>query len=513
MIMVMGTDTLSLAVLLAAIAVIILLLFFFPTHLRRRQPNPPPGPKPWPIIGNLNLIGSLPHRSIHSLSQQYGPLIQVYYGSVPVVVASSVSMAKQLLKTHDHNFASRPKNAAGKHTFFNYSAMTWSSYGPYWRFLRKLYLTELFTPKRLDLYEKIRMEEMGLLLWKIYDLSGKEIRLKTHLWNANLSFVSRIVMGKKFSDEPVEALEELKKMFEELFFLNGVLDIGDVFPWLGFLDLKGYVKQMKDLGKRFDGFLEKVIYEHEMRRRGVEILVENDMVDVLMRLADDPNLEVKLDRTALKGITLELLAGSTESSIVSVEWAISLLLKNPEIFKKATEELDRVVGRERWVEEKDIPHLPYIDSIMKETMRIHPVSPLLTPHQAQEDCEVAGYTILAGTRVHVSTWTIGKDPTLWDAPHEFRPERFIGKAIEVKGRDFELLPFGSGRRMCPGYALGLKMIQSYLANLIHGFLWKLPGEMQPQDLNMDEVYGLSAPKKIPLFAMAEPRLPPHLYCS
>ncbi|XP_043705492.1 flavonoid 3'-monooxygenase CYP75B137-like [Telopea speciosissima] len=272
----------------------------------RRQRNPPPGPKPWPIIGNVNLIGPLPHRSIHSLSQQYGPLIQLRFGSVPVVVASSVSMAK-LLQNHVLNFASRPKTAAGKHTAYNYSAMIRSSHGPYWRYLRKIYLTELFTPKRLDFHEKIRMEETGLLLRRIHDSSGKKIRLKTHLWNANLSFVSQIVMGKKFSNEPATALEELKKMFEELLFLNGVLDIGDCFPWLGFLDLKGYVKQMKDLGKRFDGFLEKVICEHQMRRKDVEILGENDMIDVLLRLADDPNLEVKIDRTALNGISLAIV--------------------------------------------------------------------------------------------------------------------------------------------------------------------------------------------------------------
>ncbi|KAJ4963544.1 hypothetical protein NE237_023483 [Protea cynaroides] len=318
--MVMDINTLSWAVNTTALLATIILIFFFSTHIGRRQSNPPPGPKPWPIIGNLNLIGPLPHRSIHSLSQQYGPLIQFHIGSVPVVVASSISMAKELLRTHDHSFASRPRTAAGKHTFFNYSAMTWSSYGPYWRYLRKIYLTELFIPKRLDLYEKIRIEEMGLLLKRIYASSGKGIILKTYLWNANLSFVSRIVMGKKFSDEPVETLEELKKMFEELFFLNGVLEIGDCIPWLGFLDLKGYVKQMKELGKRFDGFLEKVISEHEIRRRGVEILEEKDMVDVLLRLADEPNLEVKLDRTALKGITLELLAGATESSIVSASY-------------------------------------------------------------------------------------------------------------------------------------------------------------------------------------------------
>ncbi|XP_042507964.1 trimethyltridecatetraene synthase-like [Macadamia integrifolia] len=507
-----GTPSWSLltSVLLAALT---LITFFFSAHLRRRRPNPPPGPKPWPIIGNLNLIGPLPHRSIHSLSQQYGPLIQIRFGPIPVVIASSVPMAKQLLKIHDQSFASRPRTTAGKHTMFNYTSMTWSSYGPFWRLLRKIYLTELFTPKRLESYEKIRIEEMGFLLKGIYSSSGKEITVKTHLWNANLSFISRIVMGKKFSDKPIVALEEFKKMFEELFFLNGVMEIGDYFPWLGFLDLKGYVKQMKVLGKRFDGLLEEVIGEHEMRRRSVEDLGEKDMVDVLLRLADDPNLEVKLDRTALKGITLDLLAGGTESSVVSVEWALSELLKNPETLRRATEELDRVVGRERWVKEDDIPHLQYMDAIVKETMRLHPVSPLLTPHQAQEDCEVEGYTIQAGTRVHVSTWTIGRDPMLWDAPEEFRPERFIGKAIDVRGHDFELLPFGSGRRMCPGYVLGLKIIQSYLANIIHGFLWKLPDEMHLKDLDMDEVYGLSTPKKIPLVAIAEPRLPAHLYCG
>ncbi|KAJ4965850.1 hypothetical protein NE237_017699 [Protea cynaroides] len=510
----MEIDTLSWPLLTYALLAVLTLIFFFSAHLRRRRsyPPPPPGPKLWPIIGNLNLIGPLPHRSIHTLSQQYGPLIQLRFGSIPVVIASSVSMAKQLLKTHDQSFATRPKTAAGKHTMFNYNSMTWSSYGPFWRFLRKIYLTELFSPKRLESYEKIRIEEMGFLLKGIYASSGKEITVRTHLWNANLSFISRIVMGKKFSDKPVAALEEFKQLFVELFFLNGVMDLGDCFPWLGFLDLKGYVKQMKVLGRKFDWFLEDVIREHEMRR-SVEDWEEKDMVDVLLRLADDSNLEVKLDRTALKGITQELLAGGSESSVVTVEWALSELLKNPETLNKATEELDRVVGRERWIEEKDIPHLPYIDAIVKETMRLHPVSTLLTPHQAQEDCEVAGYTIKEGTRVHVSTWTIGRDPMLWDAPEDFRPERFFGKVIDVKGHDFELLPFGSGRRMCPGYVLGLKIIQSFLANIIHGFQWKLPEEMQPKDLNMDEVYGLSTPKKIPIVAIAEPRLPAHLYCG
>lgn len=196
---------------------------------------------------------------------------------------------------------------------------------------------------------------------------------------------------------------------------------------------------------------------------------------------------------------------------MTVEWAISELLKRPELFDKAIEELDRVIGKDRWVQEKDIKNLPYIESIVKETMRMHPVAPMLVPRCTREDCKVAGYDVPAGTRVLVSVWTIGRDPGLWENPNEFIPDRFIGKNIDVRGHDFELLPFGSGRRMCPGYSLGLKVIQATLANLLHGFKWSLPGKMKPEDLNMEEIFGLSTPKKFPLEAIAEPRLSLHLY--
>lgn len=206
-----------------------------------------------------------------------------------------------------------------------------------------------------------------------------------------------------------------------------------------------------------------------------------------------------------------MIAGGTESSAVIAEWALAELLKKPEIFEKATDELDRVIGRNRWVEEKDIPNLPYINAIMKETMRLHPVSPLLVPRLAREDIKIAGYDIPKGTRVMVNVWTIGRDPSLWDKPNEFFPERFIGRKIDIEGQNFELIPFGAGKRICVGYPLGLKIIELSVANLLHGFKWKLPGNMNKEDLDMEEIFALSTPKKIPLVAVVEPRLPPHLY--
>ncbi|GAB4850034.1 hypothetical protein Ancab_029332 [Ancistrocladus abbreviatus] len=459
-----------------------LALLLLSTRLRRcRKLNLPPGPKPWPIIGNFNLIGPLPHRSVHQLSQKYGPVIMLRFGSHPVLVASSVETARLILKTHDVSFASRPKTAAGKYTTYNYSDITWSPYGPYWRQARKMCLTELFSAKRLQSLEYIRIEETNSLLKGLFNMMGKPILLKDHLTNVSLNVISRMVLGKRYLDEEIEDSivrpEEFKKMLDELFLLNGVLNIGDWITYLGFLDLQGYVKRMKVLAKKFDRFLEHVLDEHnERRRRENEGWVAKDMVDVLLELADDPNLEVKLQIHGVKAFTQDLIAGGTESSAVTVEWAISELLRDPAVVTRVLEELDQVIGRERWVEEKDIPNLPYLRAIVKETMRLHPVAPFLVPRIAREDIQIVGYDIPEGTRVLVNTWTIQRDPTIYENPEEFRPERFIGKAIDVKGHDFELLPFGSGRRMCPGYSLGLKVIELSLLIFCMDFHGSCPGK-------------------------------------
>ncbi|OEL19400.1 Cytochrome P450 CYP736A12 [Dichanthelium oligosanthes] len=236
------------------------------------------------------------------------------------------------------------------------------------------------------------------------------------------------------------------------------------------------------------------------------------MVDLLLQLADNPNLEVPIERDGVKAFTLDIIAAGTDTSAVTVEWALSELLRKPKAIAKATEELDRVVGRDRLVTEADIPSLPYLEAIVKETMRIHPVAPLLAPRLSREDTSVDGYDIPAGTRVLVNVWAIGRDPALWgDASEEFVPERFVGSGVDVKGQDFELLPFGSGRRMCPGYTLGLKMVQLTLANLLHAFAWRLPDGVAAEELSMEEKFGLSMPRVVPLEAVIEPKLPAHVY--
>lgn len=295
---------------LASLAVLSRALF----QQRRRPLKLPPGPKPWPIIGNLSLISALPHRSLHKLSQKYGPLIHLKFGSFPVVVASSPEMAKLFLKTHDHIFASRPPSAAGKYTTYNNQNITWAPYGPDWRQGRKIFLTHLFSSKRLESYEYIRVEERLAFVSRLYLSSGKPIAVKEQLTRATLSTISRMAMGKKYfseskSETSIVTLKEFQEILDELVLLNGVLNIGDWIPWLKFLDLQGYERRMKALKKRLDRFYDYVLDEHKAETilpkedHGYKDLKGNDMVDLLLRLADDPHLEVKVTYDSVRGFT------------------------------------------------------------------------------------------------------------------------------------------------------------------------------------------------------------------
>uniref|UniRef100_A0A7N0SW96 Cytochrome P450 n=1 Tax=Kalanchoe fedtschenkoi TaxID=63787 RepID=A0A7N0SW96_KALFE len=505
-----------------ALALAVLLVWFtarLVSRPARRNGSSPPGPRPWPIIGNLKLLGSLPHRSLHALSQTYGPLVRLKFGSVNVVVTNSPDMVKEFLKTHDAVFAARPQPASGKHLLCNCSDVLWGN-GPQWRQARKIFASHLFSPKRLESYEYIRAEERRDFLARLYDLKGKRVRIQDHLSRINLSVMSRIVLGRNyFSDskllreETPMTHEEMLEMFDESFELSGAFVVGDWVPWLARFDLGGYVKRMKNLSQRFCKFFDFLVQVHTKsgNRQPQEGAI--DMMGVLLDLVDDPKLEVKLTDDHVQGLTLDLLAAGTESASTTVEWAMAELMKNPEMMKTATEELDRVIGRDRWVEEEDMPNLPYLDAILKETFRLHPASAFLPPHLSTEDTQIKHYHFPKGTIALVNVWSMGRNPAVWDSPEEFRPERFLNKAFDVKGLSFEFIPFGSGRRICPGYALGLKMVQSTLANMLHGFNWALPPEMKPQDMDMEEIHGLTTPRKHPLVVVPEPRLTPHLYAS
>ncbi|KAL8485842.1 hypothetical protein ACS0TY_027945 [Phlomoides rotata] len=477
--------------------------------LRPPNQNLPPGPKPWPIIGNLHLVGSIPHQSFHYLSQKYGEIMLLRFGKFPVLVASSPNMAKEFLKVHDADFASRPLLAAGKYTSYNYSDMSLTPYGPYWRQARKIYLSEVFNAKKIKFFEQIRVQEARNFLSRLLPLSGKPVVLRDQLQRYTLSTICRMLSRDVYFTSSEE--DELRGMVDEWFFLAGVFNIGDWIPWLSFLDLQGYVKRMKVLNKKIDRVFNYVIDEHLAKRAKDKDFVAKDIVDVFLQISEDPNLDVQLTKDCVKALIQNLIVGATDTSATTIEWAINEVLRHPHIIKKAKEELDRIIGRNRWVQETDLSQLPYIESIIKETFRVHPLATLLAPHCAINDCWVAGYEIAKGTTILINTWSIGRDPNSWDAPEKFLPERFMGNEIDALGSNFSFLPFGSGRRRCPGYNLALKVVPTTFANLLHGFNFKLVEGMRPQDICMEEEYGLTTHPKLPLSIIMEPTLPPHLY--
>ncbi|WVZ90876.1 hypothetical protein U9M48_037134 [Paspalum notatum var. saurae] len=521
------------AVALVATFVVVVLSSVVWLRRRRQKPlNLPPGPRGWPVIGSLGLLaGALPpHRAMAALAARHGPLMHLRLGSFHTLVASSVEAARLVLKTHDHAFADRPPSAFGAIAAYGYKGILQTPYGPYWRMARKLCTTELLSARRIDSFEHVRAQEVRALTRGVFESAGAAIEVKEHLQNFTMRNILRMVVGEKWSGcYGSEEGEAFRRTLEEAFAVTGLVNnIGELLPWLAPLDLQGFVRGMKRLHEVFDRFFEQILDEHERdRRRCAEAaggeFVPTDLVDVLLQVAaenDDATEEpeARLTRDGVKAIIQDIIAGGTETSVVTLEWALAELLRRPDAMAATVAELDHVVGRGRWVTEHDLPALPYLDAVVKETMRLHPVAPLLFPRRAREDAVVGGYDVPADTRLLVNVWAVARDPASWpDAPDAFRPERFLAgggaEGVDVRGAHFELLPFGAGRRMCPAYSLAMKGLAAALANMVHGFTWRLPDGVEPEDVSMEEFFGLSLKMKVPLVAIAEAKLPAHLFAA
>ena len=207
----------------------------------------------------------------------------------------------------------------------------------------------------------------------------------------------------------------------------------------------------------------------------------------------------------------DMITAGMDTTAISVEWAMAELIKNPRVQLKAQEELDRVIGFERVMTESDFSNLPYLQCLAKEALRLHPPTPLMLPHRANSSVKIGGYDIPKGSNVHVNVWAVARDPSVWKHPNDFRPERFLEEDVDMKGHDFRLLPFGAGRRVCPGAQLGINLVTSMLGHLLHHFCWSPAEGVKPEEIDMSENPGLVTYMRTPLQAVPTPRLPSHLY--
>ncbi|OWM65661.1 isoflavone 2'-hydroxylase-like [Punica granatum] len=487
---------------LLSILLCILLLFLVAKLLLRSRSSKkfPPSPPSLPFIGHLHHLKKPLHRTFLNLSQRYGPIMSLRLGSRPVVIVSSLSAAEECFTKNDTVLANRAKLLTGKHLAYNCTTIPTSSYGDHWRNLRRIGAIEIFSSHRLNIFSELRKDEINRLLWKLSrnaagDFSTVEVR--SLFVDLTFNVMMRMIAGKRYygEDAPdVEEARQFREMIRELTKYASTSYPGDFLPILRWIDYQGYQKRLVRLGEKADKFLQGLV--DESRTRKSSFGNTNSMIDHLLSLQESEP-ECYSDQM-IKGLIQTLLLAGTDTSSVTLEWVLANVIKFPGVLKKARAEIDSQVGQDRLIDETDLPELHYLQCIIYETLRLYTPVPLLLPHLSSEDCTLGGYHVPAHTIVMVNAWAIHRDPKQWQEPTSFVPERFEG--IGNDDRHKLILPFGMGRRACPGAPLAHRLIGLTMGVLIQCFDWDTE-----EELDMMENGGLTMPKAEPLRAMCKAR--------
>lgn len=480
----------------------------------------------WPFIGHMHLLGpnQLTHYTLGTMADKYGPAFTIKLGSHKVVVLSSWEMAKECFLTHDKNFVERPILLASKLLGYNFAMFGFAPYGSYWREIRKIVSLKLLSARRIKMFKGFTISEVQTSLKEVYKLwvesgSNKDgVLVDMKKWFADITYnlIMGMVAGKRYYGGSVNGKEgeaqKFGKTFRKFGFLFGAFLFSDFIPYLKWLDSKAK-RDMKKTAQESDDLIDGWLEEHKQRRlvRGEGPEGDEDFMDVMLTILKDAEIAGFDADTITKATSLNLILGGSDSTTVALIWAVSVLLNNRHVLEKAQAELDTVVGKDRLVDESDIKNLVYLQAIVKETLRLYSPSAFIPFRAAIEDCTISpGYNIPAGTRLMVNVWKIHRDERVWSEPNEFKPERFLTthKDIDLKGQNFEFIPFGSGRRACPGVALGLQSMHLALASLLHCFdITNISNE----DVDMTESFGMLNSKATPLQVYLLPRLQPSLY--
>lgn len=464
--------------------------------------EPPPGPRGLPFIGSILDMRSLAHRRLCLLAHQHFalPLMAFSLGSTRVVVSSKPDPAREILV--GSCFVDRPLKVSAQQLLFD-RAIGFAPYGDYWRKLRRIAASHLFSPKRIAAHECHRQAEANSMLHAIQleaqHSVGGAVRIRPFLQQAALNNVMITVFGKRYEfGSECEEARELLYMVREGFELLGAFNLSDHLPVLQAFDPQRIRQRGAALVPRVNVFVAKIISEHRISNKHRADC--SDFVHTLLGM----QAEEKLLDADIIAILWEMIFRGTDSVAILLEWILAELVLHPQIQDKLTAELHTVVGNSRQVCDSDIPKLRYLQAVVNETLRLHPPGPLLSwARLATHDTEIAGHHIPAGTTAMVNMWAITHDPSIWKDSEKFMPERFMesegGVDIDIRGSDLRLAPFGAGRRVCPGRALGLATVHLWLALLVQKFQWS---ENSCHKVDLSEHLKLSCEMKTPLSACA-----------
>ncbi|KAH6817839.1 hypothetical protein C2S51_001442 [Perilla frutescens var. frutescens] len=464
----------------------------------RKSCKLPPGPYPLPIIGNILSLGSKPHRSLANLARIYGPVMSLKLGSITTVVISSPESARMVLQKHDSSFSSRAIPSAASAVRHDEFSMVWLPVENQWRKLRKICKEQMFSAARLDASQGLRREKLQKLSEYVGECSetGRAVDVGEAAFTTSLNLMSASLFSVEFAQFGADSSQEMKDLVWGVMKCIGSPNFADYFPILKSVDPQRILKQTKYyFGKLFAIFDE--IIEEKLKSRGEK----NDLVEALidLNLRDEDQF---ITRNDMKHLLLDLFVAGADTTSGTVEWAMTELIRNPTKMWKLSDEVRDFIKENGQIEESDIPRLPYLQAVVKETFRLHPAAPFLVPHKVDSDVEIKGYIVPKNAQILVNVWASGRDPHIWTNANEFVPERFLNEnnGVDFRGHDFELIPFGAGRRICPGLPLAYRMVHQMLATFVGNFEWRLQS-IKPQEMDMNENFGLSLQKAVSLRAI------------
>ncbi|KAM7486650.1 hypothetical protein LguiA_002659 [Lonicera macranthoides] len=411
-------------------------------------------------------------------------------------------MAKEVLKTQDLVFCSRPALFGQQKLSYNGLDLALSPYNDHWKEMKKIVTLQLFSSKRVQSFRPIREVEVYQMIKRVSELaaSSKLTNLNEVIMSLTSIIICRVAFSKQFDEGYIGS--RFHRLASECQAALMGFYFSDYFPMMGWLDrLSGLRSRLDKTFKEMDLFFQELIDEHLDPEK--KCSAREDVIDIFLQLKKHQSSSIDLTFGHIKSMLLDIFLGGTETSASTVVFAMTELMKNPTVMYIARQEVRNLIREKGRVDEDDLQNIPYLKIVVKEVLRLHPPVPLLLPRVAMQNCVINGFKIKANTMVYVNAYAVGRDPECWKDPLKFFPERFLGTTIDYKDQDFKLIPFGAGRRSCPGILMGSTTVELILSNLLYSFDWELPAGMKKEDIDTISVLGVTVQKKTPLCLVAK----------
>ncbi|CAM0947925.1 unnamed protein product [Alopecurus aequalis] len=449
------------------------------TYTRRGARRWPPGPRPWPIVGNLlDLRGGNLHHNLARLAHAHGPVMMLKLGVVSTVLVSSTDAAWEAFAKHDRGIAARTVPDTRRTLGHADHSMVWlPSSDPLWKTLRGIAATHVFSPRSLAAAQGARERAVHHMLDAFRRRAGQEVDVGHVLYHGMFDLLANTLFS-------VDGQDKLRDLLEDIVGLLAQPNISDFYPLLRVLDLQGLRRWTATHMNRVFHVLDKIIDTRLVEGKHPQ----KDVLDALLALMTTG----KMSRRDVKAMLFDILAAGTETTKITVQWAMAELLRNPRVMAAVRAEMKAALPQpqDRMITEADLAKLPYLQAAVKESMRLHPVAPLLLPHLVEEEgVEIGGYAMPKGATVIFNSWSIMRDPAAWDRPEEFVPERFVGKKeLRMWGKEVKFIPLGTGRRLCPALPMVELLVPFMVASMLHALDWRLPQGMSPDQVDVTERY-------------------------